>query len=86
MGGRMPATISKLDPLSQPEYWAGRAMANRMSDTTPNIYVNSNEGTMDTNSCSKLDTPSLGMGGGGSCPARKGIFTIGKETKILEHF
>ncbi len=41
-------------------------MADRMSDTTPNIYVNSNEGTMDTNSCSKLDTPSLGMGGGGS--------------------
>ena len=41
-------------------------MANRMSDTTPNIYVNSNEGTTDTDSCSKLDTPSLGMGGGGS--------------------
>ena len=40
MGGRMPATISKLDPLSQPEYWAGRAMANRMSDTTPDIYAN----------------------------------------------
>ena len=40
-------------------------MADRMSDTTPNIYGISNEGTMGTDSCSKLDTPSLGMGDGG---------------------
>ena len=40
-------------------------MAERMSDTTPKIYGNSNEGTMGTDSCSKLDTPSLGMGDGG---------------------
>ena len=41
-------------------------MADRMSDTTPNIYVNSNEDTTDSDSCSKLDKPSLGMCGGGS--------------------
>ena len=40
-------------------------MADRMSDSAPNIYVNSNEGTMGTNSCSKLDTPSLGISGSG---------------------
>ena len=40
-------------------------MADRMSDTTPNIYGISNEGTMGTDSCSKLDTPPLGMSDGG---------------------
>ena len=50
---------------SQTEYRAERAMADRMSDSAPNIYVNSNEGTMGTNSCSKLDSPSLGISGSG---------------------
>ena len=50
---------------SQTKYRAERAMADRISDSAPNNYVNSNDGMMGTNSCSKLNTPSLGIGGSG---------------------